>query len=258
MSNIKITLPDGSIREYSAGITSLGIAQSISEGLMRNVLAAKINGEVWDATRPIYQDANLQLLTWKDTEGKNTFWHSSAHLLAEAIESLFPKTKFGIGPAIETGFYYDIELPEGKMLSQDDFVEIEKKMLELARTKSEYIRKSVSKKDAIDYFTEKGDNYKLELLEGLEDGKITFYTQGNFTDLCRGAHIPHTGFIKAVKIMNLAGAYWRGDVTRKQLTRLYAVTFPQDKELKEYLVLLEEAKKRDHRKLGKELELFTF
>ncbi|TAG00011.1 MAG: threonine--tRNA ligase [Cytophagia bacterium] len=258
MSNIKITLPDGSIREYSAGITSLGIAQSISEGLMRNVLAAKINGEVWDAMRPIYQDANLQLLTWKDTEGKNTFWHSSAHLLAEAIESLFPKTKFGIGPAIETGFYYDIELPEGKMLSQDDFVEIEKKMLELARTKSEYVRKEITKKEAIDYFTQKDDNYKLELLEGLEDGKITFYTQGNFTDLCRGAHIPHTGFIKAVKIMNLAGAYWRGDVTRKQLTRLYAVTFPQDKELKEYLVLLEEAKKRDHRKLGKELELFTF
>jgi threonyl-tRNA synthetase len=258
MSNIKITLPDGSIREYSVGTTGLQIAQSISEGLMRNVLAAKVNGEVWDATRPIEHDAHVQLLTWKDPEGKNTFWHSSAHLLAEAIESLFPQTKFGIGPAIETGFYYDVELPEGKMLSQDNFIEIEKKMLELARTKSEYLRKNVSKNEAIQYFTEKGDNYKLELIEGLEDGKITFYTQGNFTDLCRGPHIPNTGFIKAVKIMNLAGAYWRGDVTRKQLTRIYAVTFPQDKELKEYLALLEEAKKRDHRKLGKELELFTF
>ncbi len=258
MSNIQITLPDGSVREFPQGTTGLQIAQSISEGLMRNVLAAKVNGEVIDATRAIIQDAQVQLLTWKDTEGKATFWHSSAHLLAEAIEAIYPNTKFGIGPAIENGFYYDIELPEGKLLSQNDFEEIEKKMLELARLKSEYKRTEVSKADALRYFTEKGDEYKLELLEGLADGSITFYQQGNFTDLCRGPHIPNTGFIKAIKLMNVAGAYWRGDVSRKQLTRIYAITFPQDKELKEYLTLLEEAKKRDHRKLGKELELFTF
>jgi threonyl-tRNA synthetase len=258
MSNIQIILPDGSVREFPQGTTGLQIAQSISEGLMRNVLAAKVNGEVIDATRAITQDAQVQLLTWKDTEGKATFWHSSAHLLAEAIEAIYPNTKFGIGPAIENGFYYDIELPEGKLLSQNDFEEIEKKMLELARLKSEYKRTEVSKADALRYFTEKGDEYKLELLEGLADGSITFYQQGNFTDLCRGPHIPNTGFIKAIKLMNVAGAYWRGDVSRKQLTRIYAITFPQDKELKEYLTLLEEAKKRDHRKLGKELELFTF
>jgi threonyl-tRNA synthetase len=258
MSHIKITLPDGSVREFPQGVTGLQIAQSISEGLMRNVLAAKVNGEVIDATRTIHQDSTVQLLTWKDTEGKSTFWHSSAHLLAEAIEALYPNTKFGIGPAIENGFYYDIDLPEGKVLSQNEFEEIEKKMLELARNKSEYKRSEVSKADAVKYFTEKGDEYKLELIEGLADGSITFYEQGNFTDLCRGPHIPNTGFIKAVKLMNVAGAYWRGDVTRKQLTRIYAITFPQDKELKEYLTLLEEAKKRDHRKLGKELELFTF
>jgi threonyl-tRNA synthetase len=258
MSNINITLPDGSVRMYPAGVTGLEIAQSISEGLMRNVLSAKVNGEVWDATRPIHQDSTVQLLTWKDTDGKATFWHSSAHLLAEALEALYPGTKFGIGPAIETGFYYDIELPDGKTLSQDDFPEIEKKMLELARLKSEYKRSEISKADAIQYFTEKGDNYKLELLERLNDGAITFYQQGNFTDLCKGPHIPNTGFIKAVKLMNVAGAYWLGQTDRKQLTRVYAVGFPQDKELKEYLTFLEEAKKRDHRKLGKELELFTF
>ncbi len=263
MENIKITLPDGSIREFPAGITSLQIAQSISEGLMRNVLASKVRlqdgaWEIVDANHAINQHAEVQLLTWKDTEGKSVFWHSSAHLLAEALESLYPKTKFGIGPAIETGFYYDVEFPEGVVFGEGNFAEVEKKMLELARQKSEYMRKAVSKKDAIAYFTEKGDNYKLELLEGLADGTITFYTQGNFTDLCRGSHIPNTGFIKAVKLMSTAGAYWRGDVTRKQMTRIYAVTFPQDKELKEYLILLEEAKKRDHRKLGKELELFTF
>ncbi|TAF66289.1 MAG: threonine--tRNA ligase [Cytophagales bacterium] len=258
MELINITLPDGNVKQYPKGTTGLEIAQSISEGLMRNVLAAKINGEIWDATRPIFADSHLQLLTWKDTEGKATFWHSSAHLLAEAIEALYPKTKFGIGPAIEQGFYYDIELPDGKMLSQEQFEEIEKKMLELARQKNTYQRTEVSKADAIQYFTEKGDEYKLELIEGLTDGQITFYQQGNFTDLCRGPHIPNTGFIKAVKLMNVAGAYWRGDVTRKQLTRIYAVSFPQEKELKEYLTLLEEAKKRDHRKLGKELELFTF
>jgi threonyl-tRNA synthetase len=258
MENIQITLPDGSIREFPKGTTSLQIAQSISEGLMRNVLASKVNGELWDANRPINANAQVQLLTWKDTEGKSVFWHSSAHLLAEALESLYPNTKFGIGPAIETGFYYDVEFVEGVAFGEGNFADVEKKMLELARQKSEYVRQEVSKNDAIAYFTKKNDNYKLELLEGLEDGKITFYTQGNFTDLCKGSHIPNTGFIKAIKLMNTAGAYWRGDTSRKQLTRIYAVSFPQEKELKEYLTLLEEAKKRDHRKLGKELELFTF
>jgi threonyl-tRNA synthetase len=258
MSNIQITLPDGSIREYPAGVSGLEIAQSISEGLMRNVLAAKVNGEVWDATRPIYNHSTVQLLTWKDLEGKSTFWHSSAHLLAEALEAIYPGTKFGIGPPIETGFYYDVEFPEGVVFSQENFGAVEQKMLELARQKSEYQRQEIGKAEAIQYFTQKGDEYKLELLERLEDGQITFYSQGNFTDLCKGPHIPNTGFIKAAKIMNVAGAYWLGQTDRKQLTRVYAVTFPQDKELKEYLTLLEEAKKRDHRKLGKELELFTF
>ncbi len=254
---IKITLPDGSVREYPQGSSSMDIALSISEGLARNVLAAKVNGQVWDATRPITTDATVQLLTWNDTDGKATFWHSSAHLLAEAIEALYPGTKFGIGPAIETGFYYDIDL-NGKPFSQEDFKKVEDKMLELARQKSDYKRTEVSKKDAIEYFTEKGDQYKLELIDGLEDGQITFYSQGEFTDLCRGPHIPNTGFIKAAKIMNVAGAYWRGDEKCPMLTRVYAVTFPKQKELDEYLHVLEEAKKRDHRKLGKELELFTF
>lgn len=254
---INITLPDGSIRKYAAGVSSMDIALSISEGLARNVLAAKVNGQVWDATRPITSDANVQLLTWNDTEGKATFWHSSAHLLAEAIEALYPGTKFGIGPAIETGFYYDIDLG-GKTFSQEDFKKVEEKMLELARQKNDYKRSEVSKADAITYFTEKNDEYKLELIDGLEDGQITFYEQGSFTDLCRGPHIPNTGFIKAAKIMNVAGAYWRGDEKRPMLTRVYAVTFPKQKELDEYIHLLEEAKKRDHRKLGKELELFTF
>jgi threonyl-tRNA synthetase len=254
---INITLPDGSVRKYAAGSSSMDIALSISEGLARNVLAAKVNGQVWDATRPITTDATVQLLTWNDTEGKATFWHSSAHLLAEAIEALYPGTKFGIGPAIETGFYYDIDLG-GQPFSQDDFKKIEDKMLELARQKNEYVRSEVSKADAISYFTEKADEYKLELIDGLEDGQITFYQQGNFTDLCRGPHIPNTGFIKAAKLMNVAGAYWRGDEKRPMLTRVYAVTFPKQKELDDYLHVLEEAKKRDHRKLGKELELFTF
>ena len=258
MSNqMKITLPDGSVREYPQGSSSMDIALSISEGLARNVLAAKVNGQVWDATRPIETDAAVQLLTWNDTDGKATFWHSSAHLLAEAIEALYPGTKFGIGPAIETGFYYDIDLG-GKPFSQEDFKKIEDKMLELARQKNEYKRTAVSKADAITYFTEKDDEYKLELIDGLQDGQITFYSQGNFTDLCRGPHIPNTGFIKAVKIMNVAGAYWRGDEKRPMLTRVYAVTFPKQKELEDYLHVLEEAKRRDHRKLGKELELFTF
>jgi len=257
MNNIKITFPDGAVRQYEKGITALQIAHSISEGLARNVLAAKVNGKVQDATLSIQEDATLQLLTWKDADGKATFWHSSAHLMAEAIEALYPGTKFGIGPAIETGFYYDIDTGD-RVISQEDFGKIEAKMLELARQKNEYKRSEVSKADAIAYFKEKGDEYKLELLERLQDGEITFYQQGNFVDLCRGPHIPHTGFIKAVKLMNVAGAYWLGQTDRKQLTRVYAVTFPQEKELKEYLHLLEEAKKRDHRKLGVELELFTF
>ncbi|MCW3083889.1 MAG: threonyl-tRNA synthetase [Bacteroidetes bacterium] len=254
---IKITLPDGSIREYEKGTTALQVAQSISEGLARNVLSAKVNGEVWDATRPINDDAKLVLLTWNDPEGKATMWHSSAHLMAEALEALYPGTKFGIGPAVENGFYYDIDLG-GKAFSQEDFKKVEDKMLELARQSNPYIRTEVGKADAIAYFKEKNDEYKLDLLEGLEDGSITFYKQGNFTDLCRGPHIPNTGFIKAVKLMNVAGAYWRGDEKNKQLTRVYAVTFPKQKDLTDYLVLLEEAKKRDHRKLGKELELFAF
>ncbi len=254
---IKISFPDGQVREFEKGVTPMDIALSISEGLARNVLAAKLNDEVVDASTPIESDARVQLLTWNDTEGKKTFWHSSAHLMAEAIEALYPGTKFGIGPAIENGFYYDIDLG-GKEFGSDQFKEIEDKMVELARQKSDYLRKSVSKADAIAYFKEKNDEYKLELLEGLEDGKITFYTQGNFTDLCRGPHIPSTGFIKSVKLLSVAGAYWRGDDTRKQMTRIYAITFPKAKELEEYLFLLEEAKRRDHRKLGKELELFAF
>jgi threonyl-tRNA synthetase len=254
---INITLPDGSIRQYEPGVSSLDIAKSISMGLAQRVLAAKVNGEVWDATRPLSTDASLQLLTWDDKDAKATFWHSSAHLMAEALEALYPGTKFGIGPAIENGFYYDIDTG-GEVLSSAEFGKIEEKMLELARKKSEYIRTDVSKADAIAYFQEKGDEYKLELLEGLEDGSITFYQQGNFTDLCRGPHIPNTESIKAVKVMSLAGAYWRGDEKRKQLTRVYGITFPKQQELKDYLELLEEAKKRDHRKLGQELELFMF
>jgi threonyl-tRNA synthetase len=254
---INITLPDGSVRAYDKGITSMQIAQSISEGLARNVLAAEVNGTVWDASRPIEQDAHVKLLTWNDVQGKSTFWHSSAHLMAEALEALYPGTKFGIGPAIETGFYYDVDFGD-RTFSQDDFKKIEDKMLELAKTKAEFIREPVSKDEAISYFTEKDDVYKLDLIKDLADGSITFYRQGNFTDLCRGPHIPNTGFIKAIKLMNVAGAYWRGDETRKQLTRIYAVTFPKASELTEYLHVLEEAKKRDHRKLGKELELFAF
>jgi threonyl-tRNA synthetase len=254
---IKITLPDGSVRVYDKGTTGLQIAASISEGLARNVLAAKVNGQVWDASREIHEDSNLQLLTWNDLEGKSTFWHSSAHLMAEALESLFPGIKFGIGPPIETGFYYDVDFGDHK-LEGEELEMIENKIMELAKLKSEFIRKEVSKKDAVAYFQEKGDEYKLDLLEGLEDGSITFYEQGNFTDLCRGPHIPNTGFIKAVKLTNIAGAYWRGDEKRKMLTRIYGVTFPKAQELKDYLTLLEEAKKRDHRKLGRELELFMF
>jgi threonyl-tRNA synthetase len=254
---IKITLPDGSVREYEKGTTSLQIAQSISEGLARNVLAAKVNGTVWDAGRPLNEDATLQLLTWNDALGKETMWHSSAHLMAEALEALYPGVKFWVGPPLENGFYYDVDL-NGQSLSPADFEKIEKKMLELARQNNVYVRKEISKADAVSYFKDKGDEYKLDLLERLDDGNITLYTQGNFTDLCRGPHIPNTGFIKAAKILNIAGAYWKGDEKNKMLTRVYGITFPKDKDLKEYLVMLEEAKKRDHRKLGKELELFTF
>jgi threonyl-tRNA synthetase len=254
---IKITLPDGSVREYAKGTTSLEVAKSISEGLARNVLSAKVNGEVIDATRPINQDSTLQLLTWNDEDGKRTMWHSSAHLFAEAVEALYPGVKFGIGPAIENGFYYDIDLG-GRVLSSEDLPNIEAKMIELAKKSSQYIRKEVSKADALKYFTEKNDEYKLELINDLADGSITFYQQGDFIDLCRGPHIPDTSPIKAIKLLSLAGAYWRGDETRKQLTRVYGITFPKQKELTDYLTLLEEAKKRDHRKLGKELELFTF
>ncbi len=254
---IKITLPDGSIREYEKGTNSFQIAQSISEGLARNVLAAKINNEIWDASRPINSDSTLSLLTWNDDLGKQTLWHSSAHIMAEALEILYPGIKFWVGPPLENGFYYDVDLGD-HILSPLDFEKIEQKMLELARQNNNFIRKEITKVDALTYFTDKNDSYKLDLLERLEDGNITLYTQGNFTDLCRGPHIPNTGFIKAAKILNIAGAYWKGDEKNKMLTRIYGITFPKDKELKEYLVLLEEAKKRDHRKLGKELELFTF
>lgn len=254
---IQITFPDGAVRSYEKGVTALEIAQSISEGLARNVLSAKVNGEIWDASRKIHQDAHLQLLTWNDKGGKMAFWHSSAHLMAEALEALYPGIKLGIGPPIEAGFYYDVD-PGDRVITQDDLPRIEAKMKELAGEKNEYKREEVSKSHAIRYYKEKGDEYKLELLEDLEDGAITFYHQGNFTDLCRGPHIPNTGYIKAVKLLNIAGAYWRGDEKRKQLTRIYGITFPKQKELTEYMEMLEEAKKRDHRKLGQELELFMF
>lgn len=254
---IKISFPDGAIREYESGVNSLDVAKSISEGLARNVLAAKLDGVVVDSSKKITQDCSMQLLTWNDSEGKQTMWHSSAHLLAEAVETLYPGAKFGIGPAIDNGFYYDIDFGD-KTISIDDLGAIEKKMTELAAQKNAYKRTEVSKKDAIEFFTSKADHYKLELIDGLADGEISFYQQGNFTDLCRGPHIPDTGFIKAIKLLNVAGAYWRGDEKNKMLTRIYGITFPKQKELEEYLVILEEAKKRDHRKLGKELDLFTF
>ena len=253
---IKITLPDGSVREYAAGSTSMDVAKSISEGLARKVLAASVNGEIWDMSRPIHADANFKLLTWDDAEGKNTFWHSSAHLMAEAVQDSFPHAKFWVGPALDKGFYYDIDLGDSKM-TEDDLQTLEKKMNELAKQNNAFLRKAMPKAEAIQYFTEKGDEYKLDLLTNLTDGEITFYTQGGFTDLCRGPHIPNTGFIKAIKLTSLAGAYWKGNEKNKQLTRIYGVTFPNQKELDEYLLMLEEAKKRDHRKLGKELGIFT-
>jgi threonyl-tRNA synthetase len=253
---IKITLPDGAIREYPEGVTSLEIAKSISEGLARKVIAANVNGEVWDATRPIQEHASVKLLTWNDAEGKSTFWHSTAHLMAEAVESIFPGVKFWVGPAVENGFYYDMDLG-GRQITEDDLRKLEVKMTELAAKQNRYIRKSVPKAEAIHFFQEKGDEYKLDLLQNLKDGEITFYTQGDFTDLCRGPHIPDTGFIKALKLTNIAGAYWKGDEKNKQLTRIYGVSFPSKKELDEYLLMLEEAKKRDHRKLGKEMGIYT-
>jgi threonyl-tRNA synthetase len=254
---IQITLPDGAVRSYDKGVSSLDVAKSISEGLARNVLAAKINGNIVDANLPIQEDANLQLLTWNDDDGKKTMWHSSAHLMAEALEALYPGVKFGIGPALENGFYYDVDLGENT-ISSNDFPVIEQKMAELAKHKNNYIRKEISKADALTFFKEKGDEYKLDLIKDLTDGEITLYEQGNFIDLCRGPHIPDTGFIKAIKLTSIAGAYWKGDEKNKQLTRVYGITFPKKQELDEYLMMLEEAKKRDHRKLGKELELFTF
>jgi len=254
---IKITLPDGAVREYESGTSAFDVAKSISEGLARKVLAASINGEVWDAHRPIETDASLKLLTWDDADGKSTFWHSSAHLMAEAVEAGFPGVKFWVGPAIDKGFYYDMDLGD-KKISEEDLLQLEKKMNELAKQNNRFIRKAMPKAEAIQYFTEKGDEYKLDLLSGLNDGEITFYTQGGFTDLCRGPHIPNTGFIKAIKLTSIAGAYWKGDEKNKQLTRIYGVTFPNQKELDEYVLMLEEAKKRDHRKLGKELGIFTF
>ena len=254
---IKITLPDGSIKEYLKGTSGMDIAMSISEGLARNVLAAKVNGVVVDATLPIEGDSEVQLLTWNDREGKDVFWHSSAHLMAEALEELYPGIKFGIGPTVETGFYYDVDFGDHNF-SADDIPKVEVRMKQLVKMKNHFDRTVVPKEEALNHFREKGDEYKVELLNDLEDGTITFYKVGDFTDLCRGPHIPNTGLIKALKLTSVAGAYWRGDETRKQLTRLYGVSFPKNKELNEYLEMLEEAAKRDHRKLGRELDLFTF
>ena len=254
---IKITLPDGTFKEVQKGTSSLDIAKSISEGLARKVLAAEIDGEIWDLNRPLNKDATLKLLTFNDNGGKSTMWHSSAHVMAEAIEFYFPGVKLAIGPPIENGFYYDIDFDKHE-ISEKDLVKIEKKIIDLAREKNPFIRKEITKKEAIDFFKAKNDPYKLELLNELEDGTITFYNQGNFTDLCRGPHIPNTGYIKAVKLLSIAGAYWRGNENNKQLTRIYGITFEKQKDLNIYLKKLEEAKKRDHRKLGKELELFTF
>jgi len=254
---VNIQFPDGAVRSYEMGITPMAVAKGISEGLAKKVIAASIDGVVSDASTPIQNDVALKLITWDDAEGKSTFWHSTAHLLAEAVESSFPGVKFWVGPAIDRGFYYDMDL-NGKTISEEELANLERKMGELAKKNSIFQRKEISKSDAIAYFTEKGDEYKLDLLQGLTDGEITFYTQGDFTDLCRGPHIPHTGLIKAIKLTSIAGAYWKGDEKNKQLTRVYGVSFPNQKELDEHIQMLEEAKKRDHRKLGKELGIFTF
>jgi len=254
---IQITFPDGNARQFEPGVTSFDIARSISEGLSQKVLSAKVNGEVWDLSRPISKNATLQLLTWDDKDGKTTFWHSTAHLMAEALESLYPNIKFGTGPAIESGFYYDVDTGTTP-LSSEDFVKIENEMIRLARLKNQYVRKDISKEEAVSYFTNKGDEYKLELIEKRGDESLTLYTQGQFTDLCKGPHLPDTGYIKAVKLTKLGGAYWQGDDTRPQLTRIYGISFPKQKDLTEYEFMMAEAKKRDHRKLGAELELFMF
>src|SRR6187551_3379738 len=254
---INITFPDGAVRQYEDGVTALDIAKSISEGLARKIIAANVNGKTIDATRPINEDTTIKLLSWNDAEGKSTFWHSTAHLMAEAVESMFPGVKFWVGPPLETGFYYDIDLGDNQ-IAEEDLRKLEVKMAELAKQNEVFQRKPISKSDAVKYFTDKGDEYKLDLLSNLNDGEITFYTQGGFTDLCRGPHIPATGLIKAIKLTSVAGAYWKGDEKNKQLTRVYGVTFPAQKELDEYLAMMEEAKKRDHRKLGKELGIFTF
>ncbi len=255
---IKIQFPDGNVKEFEAGVTGLDIAKSISPKLAKEVLAVSVNGETWDLTRPIVKDAEIKLYTWDDEEGKHAFWHSSAHLMAEALQQLYPNTKFGIGPAIENGFYYDIEPGDGVVLTDKDLESIEKKMLELARQKEEYCRIDVSKKEALEHFNALHETYKVELINDLEDGKITYYRQGSFTDLCRGPHLPDTSYIKAIKLTSLAGAYWRGNEHNKMLTRIYGITFPKQKMLEEWIVLMEEAKLRDHRKIGKEMELFTF
>lgn len=254
---INITLPDGQVKQYDAGVSSMDVAKSISEGLARKVLAAEVNGEVWDLSRPLTGDCSFKLLTWDDDKGKNTFWHSSAHLMAEAVESMYPGVKFWVGPALDQGFYYDMDLGDHK-ISEEDVEKIETKMNELAKQNNVYIRTEMSKSDAVNYFFEKNDEYKLDLLHNLEDGSITFYQQGQFTDLCRGPHIPSTGHIKAIKITNVAGAYWKGDEKNKQLTRLYGITFPNAKMLEEHMTMLEEARKRDHRKLGKDMGIFCF
>ncbi|MEA3444603.1 MAG: threonine--tRNA ligase, partial [Bacteroidota bacterium] len=255
---IKITFPDKNVKEFEEGITAIDIARSISNRLAKEVIAISLNGELQDATRAIESDAEIKLFTFNDEEGKHAFWHSSAHIMAQAIEHLYPGVKLWVGPAIENGFYYDIDLPEGMVISDNDFKKIEAEMLELARQKNVFIRKEMSKKEALEHYSQKGDEYKVDLISGLDDGSITFYTQGDFTDLCRGPHLPNTGLIKAIKVLSVAGAYWKGDETQKQLTRLYGISFPKQKYLEEYLLMLKEAKKRDHRKIGKELELFTF
>ena len=255
---IKITLPDGSVKEYQQGVTGMEIAESISPRLAKEVLSISVNGKVQDLTMPIMEDASIKLHKFEDEEGKHAFWHTSSHIMAEAIQKLFPGTKFGIGPAVENGFYYDIELPDGKILSENDFAAINNKMMEICRADSKLVRKDISKADALKLFEERGDEYKVELISELEDGKITLYNQGEFTDLCKGPHILSTGYVKAIQVLSLAGAYWRGDETRKQLTRVYGISFPKQKMLEEYITMLEEAKKRDHRKISKELELFMF
>ena len=255
---VKITFPDGSVKEFESGINGLEIAKSISPKLAKEVLSISVDGEIWDLTRPIDKDAEIKLFTWEDEEGKHAFWHSSAHLMAEALQQLYPDTKFGIGPAIENGFYYDVDPGEGVVLTDKDLVVVEKKMLELARERQEFCRINVSKQQALDHFSSLQENYKVELINDLEDGKITYYRQGTFTDLCRGPHLPDTSYIKAIKLTSLAGAYWRGNEHNKMLTRIYGITFPKQKMLDEWLVLMEEAKQRDHRKIGKEMELFAF